>query len=101
MLHWVNNAGLLPAEWLDFNIHRPFDELLCRAIFHTSGRMASQLVSVQIEDLCFAELPVNIPGTCDEYPNWRRKLPMSIDALLQSEPARQMLASLTEGRAQA
>ena len=101
VLHWVNNAGLLPAEWLDFNIHRPFDELLCRAIFHTSGRMASQLVSVQIEDLCFAELPVNIPGTCDEYPNWRRKLPMSIDALLQSEPARQMLASLTEGRAQA
>ena len=58
-------------------------------------------MSVQIEDLCFTELPVNIPGTCDEYPNWRRKLPMSIDALLQSEPARQMLASLTEGRAQA
>lgn len=101
VLHWVNNAGLLPQEWLEFNIHRPFDELLCRAIFHTSGRMASQLVSVQIEDLCFTELPVNIPGTSDEYPNWRRKLPLPVDALLAGIEARRMLASLTEGRGQA
>ena len=101
VLHWVNNAGLLPQEWLDFNIHRPFDEILCRAIFHTSGRMASQLVSVQIEDLCFTELPVNIPGTCAEYPNWRRKMPLSVDDLLAGIQARRMLASLTEGRRQA
>lgn len=101
VLHWINNAGLLPQEWLDFNIHRPFDEILCRALFHTSGRMASQLVSVQIEDLCFTELPVNIPGTCDEYPNWRRRLPISADALLADERSRRMLASLTAGRAQA
>ncbi len=100
VLHWVNNAGLLPQGWQDFNIHRPFDGDLCRAIFHTSGRMASQLVSVQIEDLCFTELPVNIPGTCDEYPNWRRKLPLTVDELLAGEQPRQLLAGLIEGRGQ-
>ncbi len=100
VLHWINNAGLLPHSWQDFNIHRPFDYDLCRAIFHTSGRIASQLVSVQLEDLCFTELPVNIPGTCDEYPNWRRKLPHTVEQLLASEQAQLLLAGLVEGRGQ-
>lgn len=100
VLHWVNNAGLLPQSWHEFNIHRAFDIDLCRAIFHTAGRCASQLVSVQLEDLCLTELPVNIPGTCDEYPNWRRKLPQTLDSLLAAEDSRLLLAGLLEGRQQ-
>jgi len=100
VLHWVNNAGLLPETWQDFNIHRPFDYFLCRAIFHTGGRAASQMISVQLEDLCLTELPVNIPGTSTEYPNWRRKLPAGVESLLQSDDAKMLLAGLAEGRSQ-
>lgn len=35
---------------------------------------SAQMVAVQLEDLMLINDPVNLPGTSDEYPNWRRKL---------------------------
>ena len=59
-------------------MHQKFDQELCVAIIRCSARSRSQLLSVQLDDLALLELPVNIPGTSSEYPNWRRKLPESI-----------------------
>ncbi|MBQ4846801.1 4-alpha-glucanotransferase [Pseudoalteromonas sp. MMG005] len=39
----------------------------------------SKLLCLQLDDLDFQSLPVNIPGTDKEYPNWRRRLTHSID----------------------
>ncbi len=77
ILHWLNEQGLLPEKWQDFNIHKSFDRALLDAILTANSRSAAQLVSIQVDDLCLTELPINIPGTCDEYPNWRRKLPLN------------------------
>lgn len=85
VLHWLNDSGLLPDAWRDFNIHRPFDMELCCALLQANARSSSQLVSVQLEDLCLTESPVNIPGTSNEYPNWRRKVPYSIEHLFSKE----------------
>jgi 4-alpha-glucanotransferase len=85
VLHWLNNSGLLPETWNDFNIHRPFDMELCCALLQANARGSSQMVSVQLEDLCLTESPVNSPGTSNEYPNWRRKVPYSIEHLFSSE----------------
>ena len=51
ILHWLDSQGALPDTWRDFNIHRPFDSLLCAAIQTVCGRSPSQLVSLQLEDL--------------------------------------------------
>jgi 4-alpha-glucanotransferase len=43
-----------------------------------------RLVALQLEDLAGAKDRANLPGTVDEHPNWRRKLPLTIDALARS-----------------
>jgi 4-alpha-glucanotransferase len=43
-----------------------------------------RLVALQLEDLAGMSERANLPGTVHEYPNWRRKLPMTIDALCRS-----------------
>ena len=47
---------------------------LCFAIHEQLASSASQIIAVQLEDMMLINKPVNIPGTSDEYPNWRRKL---------------------------
>jgi 4-alpha-glucanotransferase len=43
-----------------------------------------RLVALQLEDLAEMKERANLPGTVDEYPNWRRKLPVNLDVLCQS-----------------
>ncbi|MCW2351630.1 4-alpha-glucanotransferase [Sphingobium sp. B12D2B] len=38
---------------------------------------------ISIEDLLGLEEQPNLPGTLDEHPNWRRRLPAPVDALLR------------------
>lgn len=54
---------------------------LCLAIHEHLAACRSQIVAVQLEDLMLINAPVNIPGTSDEYPNWRRKLTRSLPEL--------------------
>jgi len=34
---------------------------------------------VQLEDVFGCRDQVNLPGTVDQYPNWRRKLPLELE----------------------
>ena len=45
------------------------------------ARTRSRLVAVQLEDLVGMEEQANLPGTIDEHPNWRRKLPVTLEDL--------------------
>ncbi|MFV0244295.1 MAG: 4-alpha-glucanotransferase [Qingshengfaniella sp.] len=40
------------------------------------ARTGSRLVALQIEDILGLADQPNLPGTVDEYPNWRRRLPL-------------------------
>lgn len=42
------------------------------------ARSPGRLFAVQVEDALGLVDQVNIPGTTDEYPNWRRKLPVAV-----------------------
>ena len=46
------------------------------------GQCPSPLLLVPMEDLVGLVEQPNLPGTIDEHPNWRRRLPDSIDKLL-------------------
>ncbi len=56
------------------------------------------LFSTQIEDWLGMQKPVNVPGTSDEYPNWRRKLSANIDEIFANEKITSLLAKMTEAR---
>ena len=98
VLHWLGDQWLLPASWQEDSEDKPFDLLLCAAIFRCCARSASQMVSVQLEDLALLETPVNIPGTSSEYPNWRRRLPVDVSALISSEIGSKLLSGFSEER---
>lgn len=40
---------------------------------------SSALLSLQLEDWLQMDKPVNIPGTFEEYPNWKRKLSHNLE----------------------
>ena len=98
VLHWLGDQWLLPASWQEDSEEKPFDLLLCAAIFRCCARSASQMVSVQLEDLALLETPVNIPGTSSEYPNWRRRLPTDVSVLISSEIGGKLLSGFSEER---
>lgn len=91
LLDWLTEQWLLPESWQGDQDGRSFDTELCAAIFRCCARSNSQLLSMQLEDLALLETPVNIPGTCTEYPNWRRKLPIDLPELLNSESTNVLL----------
>jgi len=51
------------------------------------ARTPSPLCLLPTEDLVGQEEQPNLPGTVDEHPNWRRRMPGPADALLQGEAA--------------
>ena len=62
------------------------------------GRSACELVMLPVEDaLGLVEQP-NLPGTLDEHPNWRRRLPAESSVLLEGEATRRRLAALDAAR---
>jgi 4-alpha-glucanotransferase len=47
------------------------------------GTTPSRLLVVTMEDALEAAEQVNLPGTVDEHPNWRRRLTVSLEDLSQ------------------
>ncbi|MCF2856028.1 4-alpha-glucanotransferase [Pseudoalteromonas sp. SMS1] len=66
-------------DWLSmhndhcYSLDSPSDAIYC-AVMKVIAGCPSQLIAVQLDDLDMQQIPVNIPGTDTEYPNWRRKL---------------------------
>lgn len=55
------------------------DDLAAVAAF--LGATPSKLVAIALDDILGSREQINIPGTTNEHPNWRRKLPAEIEAL--------------------
>src|SRR5690606_6572488 len=95
----LQEQQLLPSAWHDREVTAAFDADLGQAILRLCARSASQLLSVQLDDIAGLETPVNIPGTSTEYANWRRKMPLPLPALLATEYAQALFAGLQERKA--
>jgi 4-alpha-glucanotransferase len=77
-------AGVLPKELgplNDFDAMLPdaLPDELNVAIHKFVARTPCRLVAVQLEDLLGSLESVNIPGTTDEHPNWRRKSAVDVE----------------------
>lgn len=55
------------------------------AILRFIARTPSRLLMIGIEDLLGVEEQANLPGTIDEHPNWRRRLPKDLPAIMADE----------------
>lgn len=76
----LQREGLLP-EGLDedpVQVPEMTEALMC-AIHSFLARTPSRLMVFQPEDVFGQVEQINLPGTTDEHPNWRRRLPIALE----------------------
>jgi 4-alpha-glucanotransferase len=58
----------------------------------------ARLLAIALEDILGEREQVNIPGTIDAHPNWRRKLPLDLEHLAKHEVLREIARITRESR---
>ena len=61
--------------------HHAIDDHDLYAVAGFLARTKSRLLAISLEDLLGVIDQPNIPGTVNEHPNWRQRLPLTIDAM--------------------
>lgn len=77
LLQWVRNNQADPAAAPESLSPLPLFKQLALTLAGSQAR----LFALQLEDLDDQPAPVNIPGTDRQYPNWRRRLSLPLEAL--------------------
>ena len=71
---------------------------LTDAVQRYTARANSNVMMVQIEDILRQLEQINVPGTVDEQPNWRRRLSLALEAWSDHAPLRELCAALNRER---
>jgi len=71
---------------------------LITAVHAYAAAAPSPLMMVQLEDLLGITEQPNLPGTVNEHPNWRRRLPVAVEALTTLPHPTALLARLAAER---
>jgi 4-alpha-glucanotransferase len=70
------------------------------AVVRFLAQTPTRLLSVSIEDILDVHEQINMPGTVTEYPNWRQRWPLALEALASDPRFKRIAAVLEEvGRA--
>ena len=69
------------AMLTDILRHHAIDNDDLYAVVKFLAQTRSRLLAISLEDLLGVIEQPNIPGTVDEHPNWRRRLPVAIDEM--------------------
>jgi 4-alpha-glucanotransferase len=69
------------AMLTDILRHHAIDGHDLYAVVKFLAQTRSRLLAISLEDLLGVIDQPNIPGTVDEHPNWRRRLPLAIDEM--------------------
>jgi (1->4)-alpha-D-glucan 1-alpha-D-glucosylmutase len=68
------------------------------AAYRYLARAPSRILMVQIEDALGLTGQINVPGTPDAPPNWRRRLPLDTAAIFAAPEAQELFAALNAER---
>jgi 4-alpha-glucanotransferase len=69
------------AMLTDLLRHHAIDGHDLYAVVKFLAQTRSRLLAISLEDLLGVIDQPNIPGTVDEHPNWRRRLPLAVDEM--------------------
>jgi (1->4)-alpha-D-glucan 1-alpha-D-glucosylmutase len=75
----LEREGLLPEGESVVPAGAELSAALARAMHAYVARSPACIMVAQLEDAMGALEQVNLPGTVDEHPNWRRKLPVTLE----------------------
>ncbi len=93
-------ANMLRAHGGLSDAGHPSPDDIALAAYRFLARAPSHLLMVRPEDILGLMEQTNLPGTRDEHPNWKRRLPLTVEALAADPRLRRLAAMLAaEGRA--
>jgi (1->4)-alpha-D-glucan 1-alpha-D-glucosylmutase len=104
LLEALRRHDELDAESFEL-LHRAIDERsrdaarfepLVRAVYRYLARTPSRLVVVALDDALVEFDQVNLPGTVDEHPNWRRKNALDLEQIARDERIAALAAEVRE-----
>lgn len=102
LLDALIHAGVLPPaaakRLLPKDTEPVYEPELLEAVYRFLGRSTARLVLLQIEDALGEIEQANLPGTVHEHPNWRRKLPLMLDQILEDPLVARLAAALNDAR---
>jgi len=82
----LEREGLLPEGATANTVSLPeMTPEFARNLHVYLARAASRVLVVQPEDVFGVRDQANVPGTTDEHPNWRRKLPLALERMGDDE----------------
>lgn len=81
--------------------HTPMTEALNFGMQVHMATGSSALLSLQLEDWLQMDKPVNIPGTFEEYPNWKRKLSRTLSSIFDDSTIMHLAQRIDNARKQA
>ncbi len=107
-LHFKRSVGIDPGEsddarWHALGMldnvlrHEAIDSNDFYAVTRFMARTRSRLLAISLEDLLKVADQPNVPGTIDQHPNWRRRLPVNLSEIAAAID-RQALQDATAGR---
>ncbi len=95
----LQREGLLPAgASLDPAAAPELTPELMRAVHGFLARTPCKVLMTQLEDVLGVRDQVNVPGTTDQYPNWRRKLPVALERWSADERFAALCAAIAAQR---
>lgn len=97
------------AEWLELldglGLETKGEEAAVRALYAFLSRTPARMVGVWLPDAVGDRRPQNLPGTWDQYPNWRLPVsdaggrPLTLEELAASPRANALLSAVRAGAA--
>ena len=101
MLAALQRAGLL--EGLSDHVEQQsvMTPELCRAIHAYLASSRAWIVMANLDDMIGEVTQMNLPGTLDAYPNWSRKLSLSLEELQRDERLQLLAAAVRSLRSPA
>jgi (1->4)-alpha-D-glucan 1-alpha-D-glucosylmutase len=99
LLRALERAGLLPeGSRADPEAFPTMTPALAEAILAFLATTPSVLEVVQLEDALRVVDQANLPGTVDEHPNWRRRLPLDLEQVFDDAGVAAIVARLASVR---
>lgn len=81
LLYSLEREGLLPQSLDPAAPPDALPDAVAVAAHRYLARAPSRLVAVQLDDMLGSPEQINVPGTTDEQPNWRRRLPATLEEI--------------------
>ena len=98
LLNGLHQYGCVPKKLGHKASMMAMTPTLNRGLQRYIADSASALLGLQPEDWLNMNMPVNVPGTTDQYPNWRRKLSQTLEAMFADPQVNRLLKDLDKRR---